>query len=350
MVNFLRNLFGGRDNDGGPPADQPKASGGKGRALIGRDNITRLEEIAVLGGPGDPNYHDGRISRIDLSADGARLAAAGYNNFALWDTTQSKRLFHSNANYHYTALSADGACFAGSGAPKEREIDILDANSGALLHQITTEKERVFGLAFSPDGRWLVASYYPTSQIVLYAVPEGQRIFSMPLQYICRGLAFTQDGQCLALSCSQEVNPTRGIWAEETQICRVEEESISPIFKIEAGHEYTAFSPDGNLLAIGGKIYDPLSGGLIRDTLHNSFSFSGDGQLALLRVTGPVPVWMDIETGQMVHKLPLHPPGLAAHCVSADGTLLATTHGGSVSVQKAPSDPFGGIRLWTVPA
>lgn len=350
MVNFLRNLFGGRDNGDGPPADQPKASGGKGRAPIRRDNVTRLQEIAVLGGPDDPDYHDGRISWLNLSADGTRLASAGYNDFALWDTTQGKRLFHSSANYRYTALSADGAYFAGSGAPKEREIDILDASSGALLHQITTEKERVFGLAFSPDGRWLVASYYPTSQIVLYAVPEWQRIFSLPLQYICMGLAFTQDGQRLALSCSQEINPTRGTWAEETHICRVEDESISPIFKIEAGHEYSSFSPDGNLLAIGGKIYDPLSGGLIRDTRHNSFSFSGDGQLALLRVTGPVPVWMDIETGQVAHKLPPHPPGLAAHCVSADGTVLATTHGGSLPGQKVASDPFGGIRLWAAPA
>lgn len=158
MVNFLRNLFGGRDNGDGPPADQPKASGGKGRAPIRRDNVTRLQQIALLGGPNAAEKLTGDISWLGLSTDGARLAAAGYQDFSLWDTTQGKRLFHSSANYRYAALSADGAYCAASGYPHEQQIDILDARSGALLHQITAQ-ERVYALAFSPDGRWLAARF-----------------------------------------------------------------------------------------------------------------------------------------------------------------------------------------------
>lgn len=347
MADDLKNVFNGQGNGAASP--KPPAVSSTKRAPIHRDNVTRLQQIALLGGPNTAEKLTGHISWLGLSRDGARLAAAGYQDFSLWDTAQGKRLFHSSANYRYAALSADGAYCAASGYPHEQQIDILDARSGALLHQITTQ-ERVYALAFSPDGRWLAASYYPSTQVVLYAVSDWQRAFSMPLTYICMGLAFTHDSQRLALSCSQEINPMNGTWANETHLCRVEEDSLSPIFRIAAGHEHTSFSPDGELLAIGGQIFNARSGTSVQRLNYSQLSFSADSALVLAKVFGPTPLWIDISSGQTLHHLPNHPPSLAAQGISGDGTLLATAHGGSFSSQAAKPTPLASIRLWAVPA
>lgn len=57
------------------------------------------------------------------------------------------------------AFSADGERIAsGGGSPERRDVRIWDVEHGRELAALNLFEQGVFGLAFSPDGRWLAAS------------------------------------------------------------------------------------------------------------------------------------------------------------------------------------------------
>jgi WD40 repeat protein len=143
-------------------------------------------------------------------------------------------------------------------ASMERGISLIwDRSSGELI-RTTPEQDLILALAYSPDGQKIAVTSY--TDLIIWDAITGNEVFRQTLGHNALGLAFSPDGQRLATGLSDgEI-----LFFKNTGVGMVEEPGFSN------GDKFVltlAFSPDGALLA------------------------SGDN-------TGKVRVW-DLKTGQM---------------------------------------------------
>ncbi|MFC2082525.1 WD40 repeat domain-containing protein [Candidatus Bipolaricaulota bacterium] len=195
------------------------------------------------------------------------------------------------------------------------------------LHSLSGHTGYVRDVTFSPDGTFL-ASIGDDRSVRLWDVAAGQEahVFHSPgsAAYI-NSLSFSPDGNLLA-------SPD-GVLDLET---------LTAIRQFEGDVMSTAFSPDGEILAVGAvlqpvQLLDTTTWDVVstfeslkhvHPTADDSFGFefSPDGALladGTLRA-GDVRLW-DVETGTLRQTLAISQPGTDVHDVafSSDGQLIA---------------------------
>jgi WD40 repeat protein len=165
------------------------------------------------------------------------------------------------------AFDASGECIAASGY---HEITVWNSRSGELVQRIGNIAERVFDLAFSPDGRWLAcASGTPgkIGEVKLLDATNGALIKALATTAdAVLSVAFAPDGAKLAAGGTD--NAIR-IWTVDTD---------KPPLTIEQHADWVlalAFNPDGTRLASGSRdktsrLFDTATGEL--DETYNGHS------------------------------------------------------------------------------
>ncbi|HEX4205653.1 MAG TPA: WD40 repeat domain-containing protein [Ktedonobacteraceae bacterium] len=247
---------------------------------------------------------------ITFSADGALLAIALYNDgVCLWNTADGA-LLHTlqveEENYpanKSVAISPD-AQFIATGNFENDNVWLWRTADGQLLNQMEapTRGGRVEGLAFSPNGDWLVCG----------ECGGGDGDTWMRLWDVATGRAddgfdrrvwkpvFHPDGHILATTCIEENVRPIYLWDVETR----------GELRCLAGHRervsHISFSPGGRML----------------------ISCADDRTVR----------WWDLQTGQERYRIETLLSTRASSAFNADLTLLAT----------GASD--GAIRLWQLPA
>ena len=297
------------------------------------------------------------------SPDGKTIALHTFSALSLIDIYTHEEIvlasgaeLHFTGTGHYITFSPDGKMLAVSYG---EEVKVYDIESQQALFTLDDFGEKdeykilVFGVAFSPEGDYLATALglgwgLPPGSIRIWDVASRSLLqeFGIGNQPAIHDLTFNKEGNLLAtIDAGGQVR----IWnfPEGTDVLTFTGTGTSGYGDGIA----VAFSPDGRLLAAGGRsdwsgfdpelhLFDSSSGDLLfdleghRSTIF-SLAFNKDGNLlASASDDGTVRMW-DIQNGEQLAVLDI--PGANSVDFSPDGTLLATAGWGDV------------LRLWSVP-
>jgi WD40 repeat protein len=284
-----------------------------------------------------------------VSTNGERLAAAAGTKeqgvTAVWEVASGKRLLQLPAVACALALAPDGSLLAA--ADRQGEIAIWSLPDGTRRGGVR-ERLAVYCLAFSPDGRRLACGGEGGALAIWDW--EKQRVLSH-----CRGsdnhvygVTFNPDGSLLASTGRAHVS----LWDAATGT------RLLSVRVIDYGAAL-AFSPDGQLLALG-CVTDSITGRVEVHRLENgrgiralhglgshvcNLAFSRDGRLlAALAQDWQVGIW-EMPAGRLCRVLDV-PPGPfednTALAFSPDSRYLAFAAGSTASLW----DVATGAELW----
>ncbi len=304
----------------------------------------------------------GPVVSFSFSADGARLALAGWENnvpfLRVIETAGGKAVFAVSLPVEAgdIALSPDGQLLAAAAGGRP-VIEVWDVKERRLLRRLRGHRERITALAFTPDGKRLASSAWDNT-VKFWDVRADQEAHALPAPP--RGIGGVLHGSDVALSPDR----TRAAWVQGDQVggpfgalstVTLTEVATGRVLHVLRGHSdgarRVAFSADGKRVASGGRdaavhVWEADTGRHVTAYKgHKGYveclAFSPDGRLLVSADEGqemqqridpradftPKPgtaqVW-DARTGQVVRALAGHRGKVTRVAFSRDGRLLAS--------------------------
>ena len=259
---------------------------------------------------------EGRILDVEFSPGGTRLAVASSSGVWLFDLDTGavvSLMRNENSSRAFdVAYSPDGRTIAGSGG---ETVHLWDVETGQRKYTVGgVELAYAASIAFSPDSRILASGH--ASPLATHSVSDGKiylwdaetgklkasrsRSVSLPTS-----LTFSPDGRTLAVG-HLDAAPGLGSWGwvtlrdaktlESKHLLGARPNGLGDF----GGVESVAFSPDGNVLAVGRSADTYAPGG-----------------------PGPVRLW-DAKTGEHLRTLEGHTGDVYSVTFSPDGGTLAS--------------------------
>lgn len=307
----------------------------------------------------------GGIFCVAFHPDGRFLATAGSDGVTrVWEVATGRVIqsLHTVPDMGWrTSFSPDGSLLADSfftGTVRRwRFIEDGEPDRAPNWQPATTHSEAATGasgLAFSPDGRFLAASFLSGAVLLedLAGSPAGLPTGNPADRDVrtdhdahivrfdghvgwCLSVAFSPDGAYLA---SAGADHRIVLWD-------VGARTVSRVLEgHENGIQEVVFSPDGAMLASASwdhtvRLWDVATGQLVHlldghTDIAQGVAFNPDGSLlASCGYDGTVRVW-DVASGCVIHVIDAHENWVHFVAFSPDGTLLAS---GSAD---------GSVRLW----
>ena len=261
--------------------------------------------------------HPHAVFSVAWSPDGTQVATGGLLDMtvSIWDPATGRLIrTHTDRPGSVMALaySPEGRFLvAGRGfvarTKDHMSVDIWEAKTAALVRSLrgpvhaTTGSMDVGAMAFSPDGSQLVAAYL--GAVLVYDVKTGGTIRTLPFppRMTARPLASSPDGRAIA---GGDVQGSIRIWDGRT----------GNLVRTIAAHsgwiESLAYAPDGKALA-SGSLAGSSQGRLNEAT----------GQFVTTKIDDPIRVW-NADTGNLLRELAGHTRAVQALVYSRDARRL----------------------------
>jgi len=285
------------------------------------------------------------ITAVEFSRDGTTIAASGYHEITFWNTADGKlkrRLSGLAERVYDIAYSPDGKWLAAaSGDPGVFGTVKLwlaePSGGGKPARDLVETQDAVFAVAFSPDSK-KIATAGADRTLRVFEVETGKLVLQIEdhADWVL-GVAFSPDGKRLATASRDKT----------AKVFDVEKKESLVTFPGHGSPVYTvAFTPDGKGVATGGednriRIWNPDSeakpiremggfGGTVFKLRH-----SPDGK-NLLACGADKNVAVFTDKGSQVRRMAGHQDWIYSLAIARDGKTVAS---GSWD---------GEVRLWNL--
>lgn len=281
------------------------------------------------------------VTALAFAPDGKVLAVGGYKEVRLMDSASGRIVATLSGHadeVRALAFSADGKWLVAAGGLPARsgEIKIWDIENHQLLRTLAGHKDCIYSVAVSPDGKLIASSSYDRL-IKLWESETGKELRTLKDHIdAVFAVTFSPDGKRLA---SGAQDRTVKIWDVATG------QRLFTLSEALDGVTTVAFSPSGDQLAAAGadkliRIYNltEKSGSLAQSMIAHEDTilqviYSPDGKnLISTSADRTIRTW-DAATLTAVKTLENQPDWVEAMSISPDGKWLAAgRYDGSVSV------------------
>ena len=298
------------------------SSDGKRLVSSGADKTARIWDLENAGTAIRPleQISSTKATKVQFSPDGQLIACAQNNNtLVLWDAATGKavRQLTTGDKGKVTSVAfspADKRLLAVGygGEANVSHVVLWDIESGNELDRLTgatdlpgilNDETYPFGavnaLAFSPDGKYLVAGFGSPGIVGLPSYPNPLKVWEVSTKSLirrlsghtntCTSLEFSKDGTWLA---SSSRDGTAILWSTKTWEAKHTLQNLdrdtTTNASASAAVEGVTFSPDGKTLALASRdktvqLWDVSSGTLLKSLAgHSSFvnavAFAPDGR------------------------------------------------------------------------
>lgn len=203
-------------------------------------NVTDRERVANF------NEHSGSVLALAWAPDGKRLASASEDRSVLiWDTVTGRKaatFTGHRARVTAVAYSYDGKWLASTGHDGEVILWDMERRQPRLAVNPFGQEQASYGLALSPDGRWVATTFGVYESAGGRQVRDFKTSPFLP-QVAFTALAFSPDGRWLACVAQNYIDI---LWFDNDEWRLVHRLESLPL-------QFTSvsFSPDGKRLVTG---------------------------------------------------------------------------------------------------
>lgn len=133
------------------------------------------------------------------SPDGTTLASSSDREIVLWDTRAGERLRTLLARGDF-AWSPDGESIAAESRKSDKEIVVLDIETGEQLQMLQGHDTGIDGMAWSPTGTTLAS--FSSGQLIVWNPITSERLYDLPIGenvINIHAITWSSDGKQLAV-------------------------------------------------------------------------------------------------------------------------------------------------------
>lgn len=280
------------------------------------------------------------VSRLAFSPDGKVLVVPGYHEILLHKADGSgllARLQGESSRIDALDFTADGKWLAAcGGAPAQfGEVQVWDVAAQKLVHSYKLTHDQLFGISFSPDGT-KVAFACSDKSVRILAVADGKELLSFTnhTDWVY-GTTFTMDGKKLLTGSKDRamklVDAANGQFIDDVNkllepvLCLARHPKQDTVvyggglgtprvYRIKDNQGRTAANNDTNLVREFERQPGPV----------RSVAFSPDGNLIAVGSSNPEVRLYNVQNGQRTASLKGHGGAVFALAFHPDGKTIAT--------------------------